>query len=454
MQKTTTTIIFLLFLVIISVSANKAQANQKVNIPKLPDLLQVANKFIAEKKFQQALSLLKPYEVNYAGNVEYDYFYGVALLESNKYGEAIFALERVVAIKPKFNGAKFELARALYHSKEYVKSKSIFEELLQQKPPEQLEKATIAYIRAIQKQEKKFKSVNDVQLSFLMGYDNNANNSVDQEFIEGVFLDTKNIKEGSTYWGIAINDQYSLPIAPDWFWKANAGYNMRRFTSADFVNRDTLYVGTGLLWNTNKHELNAQVNWLATEVDGSEVLNSQYPTTDIQQRAAVLNVNYLRNLSEQSAWGATLGYSEYRHDNILEIRDMSQLMLQLNYQTMLGSSNRIDLSVFWSEDEPNNPTSPYDNNKKGGRLKLIMPVSNDLTFLANANYQQIDYAKDALFIGNNRNDILINADFGFNKLLDNRWSLLTRVSYSHHESNIALYDYYKSTVDMIVSYQF
>ena len=58
--------------------------------------------------------MLAPEQSNAAGDPDYDYLLGIAALDSGKPNEAIFALERVLAVKPNHLQARAEIARAYF----------------------------------------------------------------------------------------------------------------------------------------------------------------------------------------------------------------------------------------------------------------------------------------------------------------------------------------------------
>lgn len=61
---------------------------------------------------EQAYELLAAAEADYAGNVEFDYWLGLAAVRAGEFGHAVFALERVLASSPDHAGARLELATA------------------------------------------------------------------------------------------------------------------------------------------------------------------------------------------------------------------------------------------------------------------------------------------------------------------------------------------------------
>src|SRR5688572_5773819 len=82
-----------------------------------------------------ALLPSNPARADIASPVSSDYLRGIDALDNGRLGEAISALERVVAVEPEFSGARMELARAQFASGNYARADSEFRYLLAQAPP-------------------------------------------------------------------------------------------------------------------------------------------------------------------------------------------------------------------------------------------------------------------------------------------------------------------------------
>ena len=93
-----------------------------------------AEALIRKGDFQAAYQLLEPLEADRAGDVEYDYLFGVAAVESNNLTRGAFALERVLAINPNHRDARAEMAKAHYLLGEKDTAKAEFNNVLAQNP--------------------------------------------------------------------------------------------------------------------------------------------------------------------------------------------------------------------------------------------------------------------------------------------------------------------------------
>src|SRR5688572_26409677 len=78
-----------------------------------------------------------------------DYLRGIDALDHGRLGEAIAALERVVAAEPDFSGARMDLARAQFASGNYARADSEFRYLLAQAPPTRVRAVIQRYLDAI-----------------------------------------------------------------------------------------------------------------------------------------------------------------------------------------------------------------------------------------------------------------------------------------------------------------
>ncbi len=84
-----------------------------------------------------AYALLEPLEPQRAGDPEYDFLLGLAALEIGKNTNAVFALERVLAVDPNHARARAEIARAYAALGEASTAKQEFEAAKRQGvPPE------------------------------------------------------------------------------------------------------------------------------------------------------------------------------------------------------------------------------------------------------------------------------------------------------------------------------
>ena len=89
---------------------------------------------VAQKNPKAALELLLPLEGDRAGNLEYDYLLGLAALDAGDAQQAVFALERVLAVNPDYQQARAEIARAYVELGERENAKRELQNVLASNP--------------------------------------------------------------------------------------------------------------------------------------------------------------------------------------------------------------------------------------------------------------------------------------------------------------------------------
>ena len=88
-----------------ALSANTALADSA-------ELIRAAQTELSAGNAETAFNLLAAQQQQYAGDVEYDYWLGLSANRAGKPSQALFALERVLALKPGHAAARLELAMA------------------------------------------------------------------------------------------------------------------------------------------------------------------------------------------------------------------------------------------------------------------------------------------------------------------------------------------------------
>jgi tetratricopeptide (TPR) repeat protein len=149
--------------------------------PQTPVEVRQAEALIRDNKAEQAYSLLAPLESSLAGNVEYDYLLGISAVQSGKPSQAVFALERVQAIDPRYKDSGLWLAIAYYRSGDIERAKPAFEAVLAQSSSAEARSTAKHYLDTLeQEQEQAGKRNRPALLGKVeagIGHDSNITNS-------------------------------------------------------------------------------------------------------------------------------------------------------------------------------------------------------------------------------------------------------------------------------------
>jgi hypothetical protein len=143
-------------------------------LPVLADVPDEMKVLIEQKRPQDAYALgMKHPEM--MGEPMFDYFFGVAAVDSGRISLGVLSLERALLSNPKNDLVRLELARAYFALGEYQRSREEFEEVKKTFPPPGVVSTINAYLDAIKAKENEFKILFGVYAELGMGNNSNVN---------------------------------------------------------------------------------------------------------------------------------------------------------------------------------------------------------------------------------------------------------------------------------------
>src|SRR5262245_52948313 len=112
------------------------------------------------------------------GNPAFDFYFGIAAIDSGHAGEGVLALERYVITFPDNLSARLQLARGYFALGEDVRARDEFEALRAQKPDPQTAATLDRFLDAIRLRESRYTPTGGVYVELGVGYDSNVNGGV------------------------------------------------------------------------------------------------------------------------------------------------------------------------------------------------------------------------------------------------------------------------------------
>jgi tetratricopeptide (TPR) repeat protein len=374
---------------------------------------------------------LQPLEQQYAGDVDYDYRLGTAAVDSGRYSQAIFVLQRAVATRPGFSGARMELARAYYSQGDNEAARREFETLQDQNPPPQAAQAIAAYLDAIDRRAAAYQRQLSGYAELGSGFDSNANGAPDIQSFIGIVLDSRNQAASSPYYSLGAGGRVSHPFAPGWRLLGTGALGYRANPDASFVDSQVLRVAGGAEWRPGQVELSLQPNFATAKLDGED--NHQVAGIDfagiwhLTRAQASLNVRSSRT----------------RYADGLEVLDVDTLVYGLAAQFTPLALPRLQLlgSFTLGGDDAVEALSPYGRDLSGARVGAMVGFGASHSLLVSASTLMADY--DGLFFGDRRDDEQLALALGYEwgGLRLRGWTLRAQLNYVDNTSSVALYDY-------------
>jgi len=407
-----------------------AQAGATADIAEL----QRAQAMLSGGQAAEAYQLLSGREADWAGIPLYDYLLGMAALDAGRPGEAIFSLQRVVANEPEFSGARMELARAHYEAGELKASRTQFEYLLTQSPPQNTRSIIERYIAAIDGRGPGGGGVRPF-IELGAGYDSNANGSTGEQTFLGFTLDTNNVETASSFFELAAGLNHVAPLGESVAWINGVRLSHRLNPDADFVDQSIGSLGTMLSWAHERARASVGINGYYSFLDGED-----------HEWGAAVDLATGRRLGDNWDLGLTLRGGPVRYENdLLEVLETDRYLgaLTLSRLNIGGRPARMGLTILGGLDDEREDGSPYGNQRLGARLTGGWAISARSGMYAEAGYLRTGYDDSPGFFGVDRKDEesswLIAGEI--QDWPTRGWALNPRLRYVQHDSNVSLYEY-------------
>lgn len=399
-------------------------------------IINQAEQQLAAGNAEAAYALLGARENEFAGNAYFDYLLGVAALDSGRKSQAIFSLQRAVAVAPQFAGARLELARAYFETGNESEARPLFESLLDESPPAPVRDILNRYIAAIDAQPVAPSSRFSPYLEFAAGYDTNANGSTDNQQFLGFMLTPNNVETESPFADLALGFSYSRPSSTQFGWYSGLRANYRSNPDADFVDAGIV---SGL----------GGFNWRRQSFFGRLGADAYWASRDGESNENWLAADLLLGSRLSDRWDLTLNLrgGALRHRNSIEILDVDRTLATLGFAYRPTTAAVINLSIIGGQDDERISGSPYGNSKFGGRLSF-RALMGRAHVTGSIGSLESDY--DGLFFGGSRKDtqttLLLQLEF--RDVWRDGLSLIPRLRYIDNDSDISLYQYHRTEVGL------
>ncbi len=393
-------------------------------------VFQQARQHLQQGQADMAYELLSQYEIDWSGEDAYDYLLGIAALDSGQPGEAIFSLQRLLATKPDFAGARMDLARAYYDIGDNELARVEFERVLSDNPPQQVATAANEYMKAINNRAREYSAMASYYFDFGFGHDSNAPAATDESIFLNFRLSDNNLEQSSAFVQAAFGALYNRPLSAESQLLFNARLDHRSNPSASFVDASNIDLGIGWAWKRGDNQISITTNSLFSALD------NEYHKRDLG-----ITASYMRKLSNNWSLSGFLRAASVRfEDALLEVRDVDRIVYGFTASQNFSNS-MLNISINGSNDDAKDSTSPFSTDGYGLMISnsWFRPGGKIYFLEASANTIEFD---DPFFDMNRDDDVYtISAGASWNKFPVDDWITTFRVNYSEKDSTVSLYEF-------------
>ncbi len=423
-----------------------------VSVQAQDNALAEAESLIRNGDFKAAYQLLEPLESAHAGQVDYDYLFGVAAVESGNASRGVFALERVLAASPEHKDARAEMAKAHFMLGERDASKAEFNNVLQQNPDDATKRTIQKLLTEIQKMEGTTTTFGAF-LEFGIGVDSNVNSaasldSVSVPALGGLLIPLdKGAKERSDNFtqfagGLSFRHPFNGQVAI--FGAASA--NNRVNSSETEFDTESLDFNAGI-----EIKPNADNQVLLTVQDNHFDLGG-----DSFRRASGVTGQWLHQVDPRNQIGVFAQYSGLKYTGN-SVRNADRKIIGVNAgHAFEAESKPIAFASLYGgrEDARNDAFDFLSQDVVGLRFGGQMRLADAWQGYTTLGYELRDYdARDPAFL-TIRRDHQYDAAIGLKYIPARDWAIRSQLSYTKNDSNIQLNDFDRTVFSVVARKDF
>lgn len=387
---------------------------------------------------QEAYDLLKPLQATRAGDPEFDFVLGSAALALGKNTEAVFALERVLAVQPNSAPARAQIARAYFNLKETDTAKREFDNVKkQQAVPPEVSETIDRFLDAITRIEESQRTAIHGFVEIGLGYDTNVNSATGDSQIApplfgGTFtLASASVKQGDSFLNFGGGVNFTHPLTKQLTLFGGLAYqNKSNFNKDDFSTYYyDLNLGLGYRVNSESFSVSAQLN--SFFVDNPRLYSNSY--RDAVGAIAQWQHDFdSRNQASLFAQYSSLTYPDQGG------RAANRYVGGVGYAHAFGKGVVVAYGGVYggTEREKDSNFPDVGNNLYGIRLGGQWNIDQAFAAFANASVERRLYGGPPAGYTDNRRDTQYNAGAGLIYTPKKNLHLTPQVIWTDNKSNI------------------
>ncbi len=404
----------------------------------IPDVAR-AESLVRAGKAAEAFALLEPYEFDFAGKLDFDYWFGVAALESARPDKATLALERALAVNPDFVAARLDLARGYFALGDLERARVEFGVVMAQNPPAPARLTIERYLAEIDRRTQVRRTRWSAYLEGTVGRDSNVNNSTSQSSISVPLF------------GLTFQLAPTSTRVPDTYLIGGGGGEVTRavtdtvgvFAGFDYRQRINQRQDT---FDYNKYDGRVGVRYALDRNTYSMALSygQYYLDHSYNYENHGFSIEWRRAMDERNIASVFGLHNRLRFpDPSLQANNVNQPIMGVSWLRALNSQGTtfVQGSSYYGYERDTDARVDGDRKFWGVRALAQHGFDEKLDVYASASAQLGDYEKLNFLFQTFRKDRQYDAAAGMIVHLDRNWTLRPQLAYTRTQSNIQTYDY-------------
>lgn len=410
------------------------------------------------EQYQAAYDLGMQNLGDWEGDPRFDFFFGLAALESNHPNDSVFAFERVAATSRDpilRERARLELARAYFVTNNLNASENLFNQVLASNPPQNVSQNIEAFLQLIETRRRSQATSLTFSVSSNFGFDDNVNSAtsaglIDTPLIGQIELSQDGQETDDSFYTLAGTMAYKQPFTRDTFLGANLNINRTDNLDTDQFDLDTLRGEVSFNWGNASNRFKHGVSYSKVNLDRNGF-----------QHAMGLNSSWQH--SGNNGWYQSVSgsYSLLRYDNSTsspqnDLRDVNQLLISGGL-TKLTRMFTHSLSLYLADENSQAARAGNHNGRSyyGAAYSGLYRMNAQHTPFVRVSIQDVKHdGKHPVFFNTTRSDFTDSYTFGWIWQINNKFTVNGEASFTRNDSNIPLFEYNRFKYQAGFRYQF
>lgn len=390
------------------------------------------------------------------GTPAFDFYFGVAAINSGHAGEGVLALERYVVNVPDDLNGRLELARGYFVLGEDARAREEFSLVLAGNPPPNVAANINRFLDAIRARESQYRPTAAFVLEAGYGYDSNANGGVGNANLVlpngvGVTLGNAFVRTSQNFLHFLAGASGSRPVTPGVSVFGLATFDARLHDSQTRLDQQNIGAAGGLTVIREKNSYRGTISYYRL-----------YLENDHYRDVGSISGEWQHQLDELQAVNAFVQAADLNYAGVNSLRNSNFYTAGLGYRRAFIHEWQplLNASVFLGkEDVRSDVRSDLSRDLRGVRVSATFTPAPKWGLAVAASYTESDYdGGDPLPAGfpllPARRDRYMAADLSASYALTRELSLRGELALSKNESNNPLYEYRRNVAALKLRYEF
>jgi tetratricopeptide (TPR) repeat protein len=409
-------------------------------------------RLLEEGRAEQAYQLALEERAELEGEIAFDYYYGVAAVESGRVNEGAFALERVVMRRPGFAEARLQLGRAYFLMGDDRRAGEQFDAVMAQQPPAPVEAAVEQYRAAMRERADRYRTVVTGYVAGGLGSDSNVNSATSEDTIDTVLgpvaLAASGQERSDTFLRAAGGVELRRPVSAGASGFVSADLDSRSHADEDEFDTLRLDLRAGAVFHGERLQTRVSARAQRFDLDGEEY-----------QSLLGLRVNALYRWSARTALIGGLQVNEIDND-ASDIRDSTLTIASAGVTRAWSGAWRPvgSVSVFAGTEDPDDDSTAAEaateRDLHGINAALRLQLAPAWQAGLRAQYRRSEYGAEFVILGETREEDYTELEVTLDWQPSARWQLGPRLLVAENDANTDLYQYDRTVFELRARYNF